>query len=139
MERPDPLAAFRPPLLILGTLLIVAGAVLLLYVAMLVYQILNVPGDVPIAKFVLEKVNLGDLAVSGTISNPQDATKNVQFELHWAESVRLMFFMFFGALAVGILARILGVLISCGSGLMKLAMIGAGQTAKTDRPSMLSH
>jgi hypothetical protein len=131
VERPDPLASFRPPLLILGSLLIATGAVLLLYVAMLVYQILNAPGDVAIAKFVLEKVSLGDLAVSGTLSNPQDATKNVQFELHWAESARLICFMFIGALAIGILARVLGILISCGSGLMKLAMIGAGQSAKT--------
>ena len=131
MERPDHLAAYRPPLLILGTLLIVAGAVLLMYIAMLVYQILNVPGDVPIAKFVLEKVSLGDLAISGTIKDPQDATKNLQFELHWAESVRLIAFMFIGALAVGILSRVMGVLISAGSGLMKLAMIGTNQSAKS--------
>ncbi len=111
--------------MMLGALLVIAGGCLLLYVAMLVYQIFNAPENVPIVKFILEKVNAGDLAFSGSITNSQDATKNAQFEVHWSESVRLVAFLFIGAVAAGILARILGVLVSCGSGLLKLATSGS--------------
>ncbi len=113
--------SFRAPLILIGSLLIVAGAVLLLYVASLVYTVLNAPGDLPIVKYIMENVRAGDLALFGTFANPDDPAQKAQFDLHWSEPVRLMCFIFIGAVSVGILARILSVLISSGTAILKLA------------------
>ncbi|HYC27238.1 MAG TPA: hypothetical protein VEB42_00460, partial [Chitinophagaceae bacterium] len=111
---------------IFGCVLIAAGGVLLLYVAGLVYQILNNPGEVTIVQYILENVKKDDLALFGTFKDPNDETKDIKFDVHWSDSVRLMCFLFIGAITVNILARILYILISSGTTLMKL---GAGSYA----------
>lgn len=126
--------SFRVPLVILGSMLIVAGSVLLLYVASLVYTVFNSPGDLPIVKYIIENVRAGDLALFGTFANPDDPAQKAQFDLHWSEPVRMMCFIFIGAVSVGILARILAVLISSGTSILKLAFAVDAMKNKTGNP-----
>jgi hypothetical protein len=124
--------SFRAPLMVLGSVLIVAGSVLLLYVAILVYQVIQVPTDVPIAQFVLERIKMGDLAISGVFHDPQDATRDIRFEMMWSESVRTLSFVLIGVIIFGVLARIFSILISSGTALVKLGMAGAKPRTKSE-------
>lgn len=112
---------FRPFLLGGGFLLVSAGCVLLFWVAVLVYKILNSPGDISIVKQIMDSIKAGDYAFAGEFKNPHNPSENIQFYLNWSEPVRQMAFIFIGIVSVGVLARIPAILINSGVSIMKLA------------------
>lgn len=121
-EKSNLMDSFRMPLFLLGSTLIIVGGALLLYVAILVYQVLNNPADVPIVGFILERVRIGDLAFFGTFQDGDPSTQDIKFDLHWSESVRLVSFLFIGALIFSMFAGILNILISGGISILKAAL-----------------
>ncbi len=116
----DPVASIRIPLLSLGTIMVLLGAILLLFLAAMVYLVITSPQDVAIVHFVLEHVRAGDTAIYGHVIDAATGRK-MDFEMNWAESVRTISFLFLGVAIMGVLASILKILISSGIGLIKLA------------------
>lgn len=98
----------------LGVLLVGAGGLLLVYVGLLVFQIINAPEEVKIVQFILTHIQVGDRAIYGSLG------KEV-LEINLADPVRTAFFLFLGVLILGVLARILSTLISSGLEMMRMA------------------
>ncbi|NOT53836.1 MAG: hypothetical protein HOP18_04445 [Deltaproteobacteria bacterium] len=104
-----------PPLLmILGVMLVGAGGLLLGYVGLLVYQIINPPEEVKIVQFILSHIQIGDRAIYGSIGKET-------FEVNVAAPVRTALFLFLGVLILGVLAKILSTLISSGLEMIRMA------------------
>jgi hypothetical protein len=101
-------------LMALGVLLVGAGGLLLVYVGLLVFQIINAPEEVKIVQFILTHIQVGDRAIYGSLG------KEV-LEINLADPVRTAFFLFLGVLILGVLARILSTLISSGLEMMRMA------------------
>ena len=102
------------PLMALGVLLVGAGGLLLVYVGLLVFQIINTPEEVKIAQFILTHIQIGDRAIYGSLGKET-------FEVNLADPVRTALFFFLGVLILGVLARILSTLISSGLEMMRVA------------------
>lgn len=117
---PDFFAVIRFFAGIIGLVLIVAGACLLLSIGMMVYQVLQDPTHVPLVEYIIEKVQVGDDAIHGTIKSSDQIGKEIEYDLKWSEQVRLIVFLFLGAMISAVLARISSVLISSGTILVKL-------------------
>ncbi len=104
-----------PPLLmILGVLLVGAGGLLLAYVGLLVYHVINTPEEVKIVQFILTHIQVGDRAIYGSIGKET-------FEVNVADPVRTALFLFLGVLILGVLAKILSTLISSGLEMIRVA------------------
>jgi hypothetical protein len=101
-------------LLALGVLLVGAGGLLLAYLGILVFQVINSPEEVKIVQFVLDHIQIGDKALYGTAGKEA-------FEVHLTEPVRTAIFLFLGVLILGTLARILSTLIASGLEMMRMA------------------
>jgi len=118
----DPLQPVRGPFLTLGSLLVLLGAILLLFLGGMVYFVITAPQDVAIVQFVLNHVRAGDTAIYGTMKDPQ-TMQNINFELNWSESVRTISFLFLGVAVLGVLAGIARALISGGVSLLSLLAV----------------
>jgi len=101
-------------LMALGVLLVGAGGLLLVYVGLLVFQIINAPEEVKIVQFILTHIQVGDRAIYGSLG------KEV-LEINLADPVRTALFLFLGVLILGVLARILSTLIASGLEMMRMA------------------
>jgi hypothetical protein len=101
-------------LLALGALLVGAGGLLLAYLGILVFHVINSPEEIKIVQFVLDHIRIGDTALYGTAGKET-------FEVHLTEPVRTAIFLFLGVLILGALARILSTLISSGLAMIRLA------------------
>ena len=113
--------ALRAPLIVVGVAMIGVGSVLLLYLGMMVYQVLNAPEDVAIIKYVLAHVKVNDLAAYGSMLDT--ATKqNVRFEINLTDTIRTILFIFLGVGIMSALAAILGILVRSGVRIVELAM-----------------
>lgn len=126
--KSDSLSAIRGPVLTLGSILVLLGAVLLLFLGAMVYLVITAPQEVAIVQFVLEHVRAGDTAIYGTMKDPQ-TMQNINFELNWSESVRTVSFLFLGVALLGVLAGIARAIITGGVSLITLA---AGPRAGRD-------
>lgn len=100
-------------LLALGVLLVGAGGLLLAYLGLLVFQVINSPEEIKIVQFVLAHIQIGDKALYGTAGQET-------FEVHLTEPVRTAIFLFLGVLILGALARILSTLISSGLAMIRM-------------------
>ena len=101
-------------LMALGVLLVGTGGLLLVYVGLLVFQIINAPEEVKIVQFILTHIQVGDRAIYGSLG------KEV-LEINLADPVRTALFLFLGVLILGVLARILSTLIASGLEVMRMA------------------
>jgi hypothetical protein len=110
-------------LLALGVLLVGAGGLLLAYLGLLVFQVINSPEKVKIVQFILEHLQIGDKAFYGTVGKET-------FEVHLTEPVRTAIFFFLGILILGVLARILSTLISSGLEMIRMASTQAKEQLK---------
>jgi hypothetical protein len=108
------LDGFRTPILTTGIILVAIGAVLLIYLGLTVFEILNTPEDVRIVQFALENVAVGEEAFSGQIGDQE-------FEVNLSAPIRSALFLFLGVILFGVLASILKALISGGVDLIRLA------------------
>ena len=113
--------ALRGPLIIVGVAMIGVGSVLLLYLGMLVYQVLNAPEKVAIIKYVLAHVKVNDLAAYGSMLDTA-TRQNVRFEINLTDTIRTILFIFLGVGIMSALAAILGILIRSGVRIVELAM-----------------
>jgi len=108
------LDGLRTPILATGLILVAMGAVLLIYLGLVVVKVLNTPEEVRIVQFVQEHVQAGERAFSGRIDDRE-------FEVNLSESVRTVSFLLLGVTIFGVLASILRALISGGIELIRLA------------------
>lgn len=108
------LDGLRTPILAAGLVLVAIGAVLLIYLGLMVIKILNTPEEVRIVQFALENVAVGEEAISGKIGDQE-------FEVNLSAPIRSALFLFLGVVLFGVLASILKALISGGVELIRLA------------------
>jgi len=108
------LDGFRTPILATGIILVAIGAVLLIYLGLMVIKILNTPEEIRIVQFALENMAVGEEAISGHIGDQE-------FEVNLSAPIRSALFLFLGVVLFGVLASILKALISGGVALIRLA------------------
>ena len=108
------LGGFRKPLFILGALLVCLGGIVLLYLGLVVFNVINNPEQVRIVELVLSYVKVDEVIASFTYGDKKA-------DVTISESARLIIFLFFGIVLLSILAGILRVLISGGISIIKLA------------------
>ncbi len=126
--------SLRTVLMTIGVVLIGGGAVLLIMMAMLVYQVLTAPQDVMLVQYVLDHVRAGDRGLYGHMTDAATG-RQMDFELNWSDSVRTISFLFLGVAIMGILAAIAKTLVNGGIGLVRLAA-PAQRQAKGDKDSL---
>ena len=120
-QEPERINPARSMLLMLGAALIVAGAFLLFYVGMLVWQTINHPGEIPLVAYIMERIKTGEEAISGSMTNSQNPGQEVKFDMKWAESMRLSVYLVVGAVVFSAFARVGGILVSSGAALIRTA------------------
>lgn len=108
------LDGLRTPILATGILLVGMGAVMLIYLGLMVIKVLNSPEEIRIVQFIQETVGIGDQVFSGNVGEQE-------IDVHLSESVRTVLFLILGVSLFGVLAGILKALISGGIELIRLA------------------
>ena len=108
------LEGLRTPILATGILLVGMGAVMLIYLGLMVLKVLNTPEEVRIVQFIQETVGIGDQVLFGNVGEQE-------IDIHLSESVRTVLFLILGVSLFGVLAGILKALISGGIELIRLA------------------
>ena len=119
----------RAPLAALGLALVIIGAILLIYIGYLVYQVINHPEEIRIVEFLLEQVRIEEKVLFGVAADQA-------FEVSWSESLRTVMFLFIGVMVVGVLAGILKTLIGAGIQILRLAL---GESDSGKRSSAKSY
>lgn len=113
-------------LMVLGAVLIAISLAMLLYLANTIYMILNDPAQVKFVQFLQEKITATDGAFSVTTSDGKKA------DIHLAEPLRYIIFLFFGLMGLSIISRIFSGIM--GTGLM-LVKAGKDLPSKPAPPS----
>jgi hypothetical protein len=108
------LDGLRTPILATGMILVGIGAVMLIYLGLMVIKVLNTPEEIRIVQFIQENTSVGDQLFSGHVGE-QD------IEISLSEPVRTVLFLVLGVSIFGVLAGILKALISGGIELIRLA------------------
>jgi hypothetical protein len=121
------LEGLRTPILATGLLLLGIGAVMLIYLGLMVFKVLNEPEEVRIVQFIQETVSIGDQVFFGNVGEQE-------IEIHLSESVRTVLFLILGVSLLGVLAGILKVLISGGIELIRLASSPREERSPRDTP-----
>ena len=134
MSAMKSLDMMRTPLLLLGMAMVCGGGVLLLYVGLTVYQVLNAPEEVAIVKYVLAHVKVDDLAAYGTMVDT-NTRQNVEFQFNLTETVRTILFVFLGVGIMSAAAAILGIMIRSGTRIIELAMRTGRVVQRKSAPS----
>lgn len=103
----------RTLLLVFGYTLIGLGTACLLYLAIIVFQIIDSPEQVRIVEFVLKYIPSGDRAAYGHIGQQP-------FELNLGQSVRTVLFLLIGMMILTGIASIARALITGGIELLRI-------------------
>lgn len=98
-------------LTVLGVVLVLAGAVMLLYLGTVVVGILKAPDDVKLIALVFDQVQKGGLAFFGTIGESK-------FEFSLGEPLRTIVFVLILLWIIGALANIIKTIIGAGRDLI---------------------
>lgn len=118
----DIYAFLRTITAILGVILTCIGASLLIYLAYYVTQALQEPNSIPIIEYFLKTVKIDDDAFSGSMTSPDYQGKQIDFNLQWSESVRLVVFSMVVIGIFSVIGRLSHICISSGSSLLKEAL-----------------
>jgi hypothetical protein len=102
-------------LTVLGVILVLAGAIMLLYLGTVVVSILKAPDEVKLVALVFDQVQKGGLAFFGTIGESK-------FEFALGEPLRTIVFVLILLWIIGALANIIKTIIGAGR-----ELITAGQ------------
>ncbi len=104
----------------LGTGLVITGAMLLFYMATMIYHVLNTPEQVGLVQYIMTHIKAEDLAIYGSMKD-QAGLQNIKIELNMSQSIRTILFMGFGAAIFGILSAVAARLVSGGVKMIELA------------------
>ena len=99
--------------LLVGGALVVAGVVLLGFLGVAIYQIIEAPNDVGLVKFVLEHLRSGERMIYGH-------TGNETFELSVTEPARTVFLLFLAVMTFWIIAGIAKSIIAAGVNMIRV-------------------
>lgn len=102
-----------------GGIMVMLGAVMLLFLGMVTYMAVTAPEKVAIVQFIIENVRAGDSAFYGHVTDTATG-RSMEYKFEMSESVRSISFLFMGIGLMGVLAMMLRVLISGGIQLIKL-------------------
>ena len=109
--------------LLVGGALVVAGVVLLGFLGVAIYQIIEAPNDVGLVKFVLEHLRSGERMIYGNMGNET-------FELSVTEPARTVFLLFLAVMAFWIIAGIAKSIIAAGVNMIRvMSSLAKEQTA----------
>ncbi len=100
---------------LVGGVLLIFGVVQLLYMGIVIYQVVQDPGNVGLVKYMMSHLNLDDPAVRGAVSN-------TPFEMTLGRPVRFMLYIIIGILTLSVLASILRTIVSAGVKILSLAL-----------------
>lgn len=115
------------PFILFGAVLVIGGVVLLGYLGVVVFQIIDSPNQVPIMKLVLEHIREGDKFIYGQ-------TVNGSFELNLTEPARTVILLFFAVVLLAILAGIAKTIISAGINIIRFSGSHAQETPTHPKP-----
>ncbi|MDH5723710.1 MAG: hypothetical protein OEY94_10375 [Alphaproteobacteria bacterium] len=127
----DIYAFLRAIAAILGVILTCIGVSLLIYLAYYVTQALQEPNSIPIVEYFLKTVKINDNAFSGNLTTPDFQGKQIDFNIQWSESVRLVVFSIVVIGIFSVIGRLSHICISGGTSLLKVALGNKGQQNKT--------
>lgn len=130
MAKPPPrlsplLDGLRTPILAIGLLLVGIGAVMLVYLGLMVFKVLNSPEEIRIVQFIQENLSVGDQVISGHVGEQE-------LEVNLSKPIRTVLFLFMGVGLFGVLAGVLKALISGGIELIRLASSPREERAPPD-------
>ncbi len=97
-----------------GLALVVGGALSLLYIAVLVFQLIQSPADSELIAWVTVNFTHEDMLLAGHVND-------TQFELHANDKLQFLLLGILGLIAVGILASVVNALITSGVSLIKFS------------------
>lgn len=116
------LGFFRGLAGIIGLTLVVIGAGLLVYLAYYITQALHEPNSIPIVEYFMQTVKIDDNAFQGSLSSNDLQGKEIDFNLQWSESVRLVVFSMIVIGIFSVIGRLSHICISSGTSLMNTAL-----------------
>jgi len=99
--------------LLVGGALVVAGVVLLGFLGVAIYQVIEAPNNVGLVKFVLENLRSGERMIYGH-------TGNETFELSVTEPARTVFLLFLAVMTFWIIAGIAKSIIAAGVNMIRV-------------------
>lgn len=104
----------RGPVFYFGVVLVLTGAVALIYLAISVVQILQAPAEAGIVQWVLETVAESEIILNGQINNEP-------FEIRASEPFQYLFLCILGLMVVSLLTAIFSNLLRGGLQLMRMS------------------
>lgn len=120
------LDSLRTPILATGIVLVGIGAVMLIYLGLMVVKVLNAPEEIRVVQFIQEHTSVGERVLSGHVGEQE-------IEVNLSDPIRTVLFLFMGVGLFGVLAGILKALISGGIELIRLASSPREERAARDR------
>lgn len=107
--------SLRTGVVVLGSVLVLCGVLLLLYLGIVVFQFVGQPDNVGLIKYLVAHLKLGDKAFYGAIGG-------TTFEMNFSETVRFVLYMIIGIMILSVLAGILRTLVASGVSIIALGM-----------------
>jgi hypothetical protein len=107
----------RQVLVATGLLLIGVSVLMLLYLAMIAYQVINSPRQVAFIQFLMENARMTDQASYGTMGGQP-------FDIHLSDPMRMVLFTLVGIWIFGAFAGICSSIMGAGINLIKIAVAG---------------
>lgn len=101
-------------LVLSGGILIVAGVVVLLFIAQLIYQLFYQPDQIYLIKYLMETIDLSDKAFFGRIDN-------APFYIHVSDPIKYFLYLMGIGLILTIIVGILKGVLVAGTTLIKVA------------------
>ncbi len=99
-----------------GISLVCAGSISLIYLAISVFQVVQSPSESELVSWVITSVSNSELLLNGHMGDKI-------FEVHASRPLHYLFLGIIGLLAIGILARVVGALITGGVSLIRLSTV----------------
>ncbi|MCK4743111.1 MAG: hypothetical protein KAT25_04770 [Sulfuriflexus sp.] len=101
-------------LVLSGSVLIIAGVVVLLFIAQLIYQLFYEPDQIYLIKYLMDTIDLSDKAFFGRIDN-------APFYIHVSDPIKYFLYLMGIGLILTIVVGILKGILGAGTTLIKVA------------------
>jgi hypothetical protein len=116
---------------VLGFALVAGALAILITIFQTVNHIMDDPTQVPVVKFLMEKIGSSDKGIYGNVDGKP-------YEVNLGEPLRYMLYVVMGAMALGILTRVFSGLMSAGVAMIRMgsSMQGPPPPDSGNRPPM---
>jgi hypothetical protein len=117
MHEDELMSSIRKFVLVLGSALVLIGAMLMIYFGVIVCRVVQRPNDVPLVQYAMDRIASGDRTVYGNVGKDT-------IDISVSESTRAAAFLFIGVISLAILARVIRAIISGG---LEMVWFGLGR------------